>query len=76
MTGLIWGAVLASLIDNRFGRAGHFATVGLVLASTGFIHADRIALLPHPNLSLGYLAMAVFLYLLYLFRHTQKRVLT
>ena len=68
VTGLIWGAVLALLIDKKFGRAGHFASVGLVLASTGFIHADKIAFLPHPRLAIGYLIMAVFFYLLYFWK--------
>lgn len=44
LTGLIWGAMTALLIDNRFLGATGFALAALVLALFGFIHA------PHPGI--------------------------
>ncbi|MFO7905530.1 MAG: xanthine/uracil/vitamin C permease [Planctomycetota bacterium] len=44
LTGLIWGAMTALLIDNRFLGASAFALAGLVLALLGFIHSPRLGI--------------------------------
>ncbi len=63
LTGLIWGAIVASVIDGRFRNAGGFALAGAVMASIGVIHS---ATLQWPELSaiaLGYGISAAFLYI-------------
>lgn len=44
LTGLIWGAMTALLIDRRFPAASAFALAGLLLSLFGFIHADHLGL--------------------------------
>jgi len=42
LTGLLWGAMTALLIDRRYGGAAAFALAGLALALFGFIHAPQL----------------------------------
>lgn len=44
LTGLIWGAMTALLIDGRHLRAAAFALAALVLSLIGFIHAPSLGL--------------------------------
>jgi AGZA family xanthine/uracil permease-like MFS transporter len=39
VTGMLWGAIAADLIDRRFGRAAVFSAIAAALASVGLIHS-------------------------------------
>lgn len=59
LTGLIWGAMTALLIDGRHLRASLFALAGMLLSLVGFIHARSLGF--HYDLSAvwGYALMAI-----------------
>ena len=44
LTGLIWGAIVASVIDGKFRNAGGFAFAAFAMASVGIIHSATLAL--------------------------------
>lgn len=61
-TGLLWGAIVVFIIDNKFDRAAVIALFGVVLSAIGLIHAPSLSILHNPEFALGYLAIAaVFL---------------
>jgi len=60
LTGLVWGAIVASLIDGNFKVAGGFTLAGAAMSSVGIIHG---AALHWPSLggpTGGYLVAAAF----------------
>lgn len=59
ISGLIWGAIVAYLIDSNFLRAFYFALGGAALTMFGFIHSSQIALNFTPVLA-GYAIIAAF----------------
>ena len=58
-TGLLWGAIVVFIIDDRFDRAAVIALFGAVLSAIGLIHAPSLSILHHPEFAIGYLAIAV-----------------
>lgn len=58
-TGLLWGAIVVFIIDNRFDRAAFIAGIGAILSGVGMIHAPSLSILHNPEFALGYLAIAV-----------------
>ena len=42
LTGLIWGAIVASIIDGDFRNAGGFALAASVMAMFGIIHGASL----------------------------------
>lgn len=63
LTGLIWGAIAASIIDGRFRNAGGFALAAFVMSLVGIIHSASLQMPTLSGVSLGYLIAAAFLFI-------------
>ena len=63
LTGLIWGAIVASVIDGKFHNAGGFAFAAFAMASVGIIHSATLHWPEFTTVSLGYLIAAAFLFI-------------
>lgn len=72
ITGLLLGAVAAFLIDKRLFSAAGYAAAAALLAFFGFIHAGKIGWAAAPQLSLGYLLLAVFFVIFGLYRRQRS----
>ncbi|MHA7875838.1 xanthine/uracil/vitamin C permease [Roseivivax sp.] len=61
LTGLIWGAIVASVIDGHFRTSAGFAFAASVMSAFGVIHAAGLQW-PEPTpVAMGYLMAAAFL---------------
>lgn len=67
ITGLIWGAIVASTIDGRFRNAGGFALAAAVMSSVGVIHAPGLQVPQLDGITTGYLISGAFLFIYPLF---------
>jgi adenine/guanine/hypoxanthine permease len=63
ITGLVWGAIVASVIDGDSRRAAGFAFAAAVMSSIGIIHAGTLQMPTLSGIVIGYLITAGFLYL-------------
>ena len=63
--GLLWGAILAFLIDHKWINATVASFVAMLLSMTGIIHAAKIGLSLTP-ITTGYLVLTVVLAMVYL----------
>ncbi|MBU3000528.1 solute carrier family 23 protein [Roseovarius nubinhibens] len=63
ITGLIWGAIVASLIDGEFRRAAGFALAASAMSLVGIIHGASLHWPSLDPVAMGYLIIAAFLYL-------------
>ncbi|WP_306115962.1 MULTISPECIES: xanthine/uracil/vitamin C permease [unclassified Roseovarius] len=63
LTGLIWGAIVASIIDGDFRNAGGFALAASVMAMFGIIHGASLHWPELGAISGGYLIAAAFLFI-------------
>ena len=63
LTGLIWGAIVASVIDGRFRNAGGFALAAAVMSLFGVIHGASLHWPDFNPVSMGYLIAAGFLFI-------------
>ena len=63
ITGLIWGAIVADVIDGRFRMAGGFAIAAAVMSSIGVIHSYTLQMPQIDAITVGYLIVGAFLYL-------------
>jgi AGZA family xanthine/uracil permease-like MFS transporter len=61
LTGLVFSAVAALVIDRKFSRAALFAAAGAVLTFFGFMHGQRLGFGENPAMAASYLAVALFL---------------
>ena len=61
ITGLIWGAIAASVIDGDFKNAGGFSLAAAVMASIGVIHSASLHVPEFGGLTIGYLIIGAFL---------------
>ncbi len=61
ITGLIWGAIVASVIDGDFKIAGGFSLAAAVMSAIGIIHSATLHLPDFNGITLGYLVIGVFL---------------
>ncbi|WP_417741967.1 xanthine/uracil/vitamin C permease [Salipiger sp.] len=61
LTGLIWGAIVADVIDGRFRAAGGFALAAAAMSSVGIIHAASLQMPQLDGITLGYLIIGGFL---------------
>jgi AGZA family xanthine/uracil permease-like MFS transporter len=62
LTGLIFGAVGAFIIDKKFLAASAFAAAGAVLTFFGFMHGESVGVAVTPTVAIAYAAVAVFLF--------------
>jgi len=67
LTGLIWGAIVASVIDGQFRTAGGFALAAAGMSACGIIHGPSLHWPELTEVTSGYLIAAAFLYLYPLF---------
>ena len=61
LTGLIWGAIVASVIDGRFVNAGGFAAAAAAMSLVGIIHAPGLHWPEINGVTAGYMIAAAFL---------------
>jgi adenine/guanine/hypoxanthine permease len=61
ITGLVWGAIVASIIDGHARKAAAFALAAALMSSTGIIHAGTLQAPELSGIVIGYLITAAFL---------------
>nr|CAA6828648.1 MAG: Xanthine-uracil permease [uncultured Thiotrichaceae bacterium] len=61
LTGLIWGAIAASVIDGKFRTGGGFALAAMAMSAVGIIHSASLHMPEINGIVGGYLIMGVFL---------------
>lgn len=61
VTGLVWGAIVADVIDGRFRKAGGFAIAAAVMSSIGIIHSYTLQMPQFDGITIGYLIVGAFL---------------
>jgi len=61
LTGLIWGAIVASIIDGAHKRAGGFALAAAAMSLVGIIHGASLHWPELNGVTAGYLITAAFL---------------
>jgi AGZA family xanthine/uracil permease-like MFS transporter len=71
ITGLLWGSILAFLIDHDLRRATLFSLLASGLALVGLIHAEQIGFSLSP-IALGYLLLTALLALLHLAKRFRR----
>tara|TARA_R110002073_G_scaffold107403_2_gene242063 strand:- start:29 stop:1636 length:1608 start_codon:yes stop_codon:yes gene_type:complete len=62
ITGLVWGAIVADVIDGRFRFAGGFALAAAAMSSVGIIHSYTLQAPQFDGITIGYLIIGAFLY--------------
>jgi AGZA family xanthine/uracil permease-like MFS transporter len=72
ITGLMWGSILAFLIDHDLRRATLFGLLASCFALVGLIHAEQIGFSLSP-ISIGYLVLTALLGLLYFVRQVRGK---
>ena len=60
LTGLVWGAIVADVIDGRFRMAGAFAVAGGLMSSIGIIHSYTLQMPQFDGITIGYLIIGAF----------------
>lgn len=61
LSGLLWGGMVAKLIDGKSGHSAAFALVGAALTSVGVIHAPSLDWNPLQPIVGGYVLLALVL---------------
>jgi len=61
ITGLVWGAIVADVIDGRFRNAGYFALAAAVMSSVGIIHSFTLQMPQFDGITIGYLIIGAFM---------------
>ncbi|WP_289041118.1 xanthine/uracil/vitamin C permease [uncultured Aliiroseovarius sp.] len=74
LTGLIWGAIVASVIDGRFRNAGGFALAACCMSLIGIVHSASLHWPSFSGVSMGYLIAAAFLFIYPLFHKDDELV--
>jgi adenine/guanine/hypoxanthine permease len=64
LTGLVFGAIAAFIINKDFLAASAFAAVGALLTFFGFMHGEAVGIAVTPSVALAYGTVAIFLYVL------------
>jgi len=62
ITGLLWGAMVAFIIDKKYLHACYFTIAATLLTLLGFIHSGNSTMLNFNTLTLGYSIMALMLF--------------
>ena len=62
LAGIILGAITVFIIDREFDKAAAFALAGTIFTFFGFIHGDAIEFGSSPTVAVGYLGVAVVLF--------------
>ncbi len=72
ITGLVWGAIVASVIDGRFRNAGGFALAGAGMSAVGIVHSPGLHLPDLSGVTMGYLIAAGFLLIYPIFHKAEE----
>jgi AGZA family xanthine/uracil permease-like MFS transporter len=64
LTGLVFGAIGAFIIDKKFLAAAAFAAAGAVLTLFGFMHGESVGLAVTPTVAIAYGIVAAFFFAL------------
>jgi hypothetical protein len=72
ITGLLWGSILAFLIDQDLRRATLFGLLASCFALVGLIHAEQIGFSLSP-ITIGYLVLTALWGLLYFVRQVRGK---
>jgi adenine/guanine/hypoxanthine permease len=64
LTGLVFGAIGAFIVDKKFLAAAAFAAAGAVLTFFGFMHGESVGIAVTPTVAIAYAAVAAFLFAL------------
>ncbi|WP_304942963.1 xanthine/uracil/vitamin C permease [Vallitalea guaymasensis] len=67
LTGMLWAAITAFIIDKRLDKAGYVGLVAAALALVGFIHSPSLGISLNPYFY-GYLIMGIICIVLNLFK--------
>ena len=62
ISGLIWGAIVADVIDGRFRTAAGFSVAAAIMSSLGIIHSFTLQTPQFDGITIGYLIIGAFLY--------------
>lgn len=62
-TAIIWGAMLAYIIDDELEKAAKVSLVGAAMAAIGFIHAPKLAFLYDYKFTLAYIVVGAMLWI-------------
>ncbi len=63
ISGLIWGAIVASIIDGDFTVAAGFSLAAGLMSSVGIIHGAALQMPSLDGITIGYLISAAFFYI-------------
>ncbi|MEP2534137.1 xanthine/uracil/vitamin C permease [Shimia sp.] len=72
ITGLVWGAIVASVIDGRFRNAGGFALAGAAMSAIGIVHSASLHWPELSGVTVGYLIAAGFLLIYPIFHKAEE----
>lgn len=61
ITGMIWGAFTALIIDHKLTRAGYFTLTAALMSSVGIIHGSQLHWPQLSGITTGYFLMSAFL---------------
>ena len=61
ITGMIWGAFTALIIDGKFQPAGWFAVAAAAMSSVGILHSAQLQAPTFSPVVIGYLIVGAFL---------------
>ena len=61
ITGMIWGAFTALIIDGKFAPAGWFAVAAAAMSSVGILHSAQLQAPTFSPVVIGYLIVGAFL---------------
>ncbi len=61
ITGMIWGAFTALIIDGKLVNAGYFLLTAAAMTSVGILHSAQLHLPSLSEVTIGYLLMGLFL---------------
>ena len=74
ITGLMWGSIVALVIDGKFRNAGLFAVVAAALSSLGILHSSSLRLPTLTEITIGYTIIGLALIFLPQFSRTERLV--
>jgi AGZA family xanthine/uracil permease-like MFS transporter len=74
ITGLMWGSMVALVIDGKFSNAGWFAVVAAALTSVGILHSSSLQMPVLSEITIGYLMIGVVLIVFPRFAKTESVV--
>ncbi len=63
ITGMIWGAIAALIIDGKFKNAGYFCLAASAMSSVGILHSPSLTAPQFTPVVIGYLITGLFMIL-------------